>query len=386
LNPPEILFTLADAVKALNVLERLSRDLPRETPGAINLMAREGSIGDLAQCYALHGSFRWRYAEAYWRVLPEIWRTLLASGRMQLFLVENRARPPGSRIASFSITVIATDEFCREVQLGLCSYLGTELVRRYLGHELPILNREQIARANTRDGLNVILCFGGWKHDGMSREQVLALREKQAEAFYLAHRGFRFKEFLAEVIGKGSLQWIVNSGARLRRDYSRYSEKHCARIPTTSQWSWLVGLTKDEAFANPGSYLSSFFIYTPPRFHFNRSEQLLLRHALLGETSKDLAASLLVSLWTVKKRWHAIYQRVADVDHQLLLPKVANRFDIASRGAECRRRLLRYLRQHPEELRPSRLPSSVGRSTNFDRSARVCRIQLGSELSPNGTK
>ncbi len=72
----------------------------------------------------------------------------------------------------------------------------------------------------------------------------------------------------------------------------------------------------------------------------------------MGETSDELAASLFVSPWTVKKRWHAIYERVADVDHELLLPPVANSPDVTSRGAERRRHLLHYLRQHPEELRP----------------------------------
>jgi hypothetical protein len=115
-----------------------------------------------------------------------------------------------------------------------------------------------------------------------------------------------------------------------------------------------VGLTKEEALANPGSYLSSLFVYTPPRFHFNCSEQALLHHALMGKTSENLAASLSISLWTVKKRWHGIYQRVADVDRELLLPPVADGTNVTSRGAERRRYLLHYLRQHPEELRPFR--------------------------------
>jgi len=106
------------------------------------------------------------------------------------------------------------------------------------------------------------------------------------------------------------------------------------------------------AFANPGSHLSSFFVYTPPRFNFNPSEQMLLNHSLMGETSEQLARSLFISTWTVKKRWHAIYQRVADVDAELLLPPVTNTPDATGRGTERRRHLLHYLRQHLEELRP----------------------------------
>lgn len=317
-------------------------------------MAREGCVEDLVHCHALHKSLRLPYTEAASRFLPEMWRTLLSSGRMHLFLVENRARPAGARIVSFSATLFATDEFCHKARSTLRPYLGVQVARHYLARESLVLNREQVARANAHDGLNVMLCFGGWKHDGLSREQILAVREKQDEAFHLAHGGYRVREFLADAIGDEALQWMRATGAHLRRDYSDDFQKQGVPIPDRSLRPWLVGLTKEEALANPGSHLSSFFVYTPPRFHFNRSEQMLLRHALVGKTCEELATSLFISPWTVKKRWRAIYQRVTDVDHELLLP-AATSSDATSRGAERRRHLLHYLRQHLEELRPSSL-------------------------------
>lgn len=306
---------------------------------------------DLPDCQSIHKSCRLPYPEACARVLPEIWRTLISGGAMQLFLVENRARPLGSRLVSFSTTVFVTDLFCSEAQSTLPPNLGAQLAHRYLSRKLPVLNREQVARANAGEGLNVMLCFEGWKHDALSPEQILALREKQSEAFHLAHGGYRMKEFIAEPIGGEALRWMVQSGAHIRRDYAVDFQEHCVPMPRSSQRSWLVGLTKEEAIARPGSYLSSFFVHTPPRFYFTRSEQALLRHALMGKTCDELATSLFISPWTVKKRWRGIYDRVADVDHELVLP-VANNRDASSRGAERRRHLLHYLRQHLEELRP----------------------------------
>ena len=327
------------------------RDRSVGKPDGINLMAREGRAEDLPACRALHQALGLPYGEACWRVLPEMWQILLANGTMQLFLVEDRARPPGSRIVSFSATVFATDEFCSEAESTLPPHLGVQLALQYLSRELPVLKQEQVARANAREGLNVVMCFEGWKLDGLSREQILAVREKQSEAFHLAHAGYRVREVLADPVDEEELHWMLDAGAHVRRDYSRYFRKHDAAekyLPRPR----LVGLTKEEAWANPGSYLSSFFVHTPPRFHFNRSEQMLLHHALLGETSQELAASLFISPWTVKKRWHVIYERVADVDRELLLPPVANGDHVSSRGAERRRHLLYYLRQHLEELRP----------------------------------
>ena len=271
---------------------------------------------------------------------------------MQFWLVVNRARLVGSRIVSFSAALFVTDEFCSEARSKLPPYLGVELARRYLSGRLPVLNRDQVARANNDDGLNVAMCFEGWAHHGVSREQFLAIRGKQSKAFHLALGGYRIKEFLADLIGRETSQWMLDAGARIRCDYSNYFRRNGLPKRPPSQRPFLVGLTKEEALAHPGSNIASLFIYTAPRFHFNSSEQSLLHHALLGETSDELASSLFISPWTVKKRWRAIYERVADIDRELLPEPVANSLYATSRGAERRRRLLRYLRQHPEELRP----------------------------------
>ena len=315
-------------------------------------MARKGGARDLAECYVLHSRLERPYSERSWGILPEMLRALLSKGAMQLCLVVDRAKAVGSQIISFNAMVFVTDKFCSEARSKLPLHLGVELVQRYLSHQLPVLNRQQIAEANAGDGLNVAMCFEGWAHEGLSNEQVLGVREKQSEALHSALSGYRVKEFLADLLGGETLEWMLNAGARLRRNYRNYLLNSAVSEPDSSQRPCLVGLTKEEAFAHPGSNIADLFIYTPPRFHFNRSQRVLLRHALRGETCKVLAASLHISPWTVKKRWHAIYERVADVDGELLPPPIADGPNATSRGEERRRHLLNYLRQHPEELRP----------------------------------
>jgi hypothetical protein len=332
-------------------------------PEAINLIARKGTVEDLAECCALHGSLGLPYTKRSWRILPEMWRTLLSGGAMQLCLVANRARLVGSRIVSFSTVLFVTDEFCSEARSKLRPYLGVELARQYLSRELPVLNREQVARANAGDGLNVITCFEGLAHDGFSPEQLLAVRGKQNEALHLGISGYHVKEFLADPVGEETSQWMLDAGARLRRDYSNYFRKHHLPKPESSRRPCLVGLSKEEALAHPGCNIAGLFVYTAPRFHFSRSERVLLQHALMGETCEKVAASLFLSPWTVKKRWHAIYDRVADIDSELLPPPIAYGARPSSRGAERRRHLLNYLRQHLEELRPYASPRRrTGRS------------------------
>lgn len=338
------------------MFERLAREQQSKMIYGISLIAREGFTEDLATSYTLHQSLGLPYTEACWHALPHMWHALLSKGAMKLFLVEDRARPLGSRIVAFNAIVFGTDKFCLEAQSTLPPYLSVQLTHQYLSGRLPVLNRDQVARANACDGLNVVMCFEGWAQDGIWPEQSLLIREKQDEAFHLTLRGYRIKEFLADLIEWEMSQWMLDAGARLRRDYSDYFRRHKAPKLKSSQRPWLVGLTKKEAFAHPGSNIAGLFIYTPPRFHFNRSQRVLLQHALMGETCEKLATSLSLSTWTVKKRWHSIYDRVADVDRELLPCSIAYGLDASTRGAERRRHLLNYLRQHLEELRPYEAP------------------------------
>ena len=338
------------------LFQRATWEQPARRPDGVNLIARRGTVEDLADCCALHRSLGLPYNKRIWRILPEMWRTLLSKGAMQLCLVANRAGLVGSRTVSFNAVLFVTDEFCSEARSKLPPYLGLELAHQYLSTELPVLNRDQVAQANAGAGLNVIVCFEGWAHNRLSAEQVLAVRAKQSEALRLSLSGYRVKEFLAYPVGEDALQWMLNAGARIRRHYFNYFRNSTVFRPVFSQRPSLVGLTKKEALAYPGSSVADLFIYTPPRFLFSRSQRILLQHALTGETCETLAASLSVSRWTVKKRWHAIYDRVADVDNELLPASSAYSAHASPRGAERRRHLLNYLRQHLEELRPYESP------------------------------
>jgi DNA-binding CsgD family transcriptional regulator len=240
-----------------------------------------------------------------------------------LSLVADRTKPVGSRIVSFSAIVFVTDEFCSEARSKLPPYLGVELARQHLSRQLPVLNREDVARANAGDGLNVMMCFKGWVRDALSPEELFAVRVKQDEAFHRGLSGYQIKEFLADSAGEETSQWMLDAGARLRRDYSNYFRKNHRPKPESSRRPCLVGLNKEEALAHPGGNIADLFVYTAPRFHFSRSQRVLLQHALMGETCEKLAASLSISPWTVKKRWQAIYDRVTDGDSELLPRPIA---------------------------------------------------------------
>jgi hypothetical protein len=136
----------------------------------------------------------------------------------------------------------------------------------------------------------------------------------------------------------------------------RKSTEDFARTPH------IVGITRELEFGRPGSWVGTLFDYHAPRFHFTSGEQRLLICAIYNRTATNpaLAQKLKVSLPTVKKMWLSIYDRVTKQTPELI-GEGSKASAVSKRGQEKRRRLLAYLQEHPEELRPvSRRPNATG--------------------------
>jgi DNA-binding CsgD family transcriptional regulator len=135
----------------------------------------------------------------------------------------------------------------------------------------------------------------------------------------------------------------VHESAGVWRAVAEYPE--CGR-------AWLL-LTMAEALAVSGSVAGPLFDYHEPVLGLRRAEKQLLAEALKGGTDKELAATLNLSLATVKKRWASLFERIAKVRPELL-PEAERRESLDSRGPQKRHRILAYVRAHPEEIRPYR--------------------------------
>lgn len=82
-----------------------------------------------------------------------------------------------------------------------------------------------------------------------------------------------------------------------------------------------------------------------------KSDQELLAAAMNGSTDMELSKELGLKLPTLKKRWAAVFNRVA-IAKPDLLPGHDDHLDSQARGRQKKHRLLAYVREHPQELRP----------------------------------
>jgi hypothetical protein len=283
--------------------------------------------------------------------LPKVWLRLLASDSMVTGVFEETQ---GRRTSPWcvGVSVIVTDDFLAELKKPPLRWIGPELARRLARDESPLMSARQLREANTAGGLNAVVWEGCIRAGHEGRPDLF---HYVIGGFLDSHRGYLWKEIVAansESVAR--LQRTLYSGGRLWDPAAgRYVETVERDLQEVVGEPHLVGMTRDLARARQSDWVDALFHYRPPKVGFSRAEQLLLLTELRNEagTDQELAAALSVSMPTIKKMWLSIYRRAAGLPE--LTPDGGEPgHEPARRGKEKRRRLLAYLRDHPEELRP----------------------------------
>ena len=288
--------------------------------------------------------------------LPELWREWLRDGRLQMTVLEDGERPPERRLVAFGCSVFISDAFTAELRAGcLPPSPAAHVARRDLEGRSSVLPLDAVRRANSGDGLNVLVLHIGWNEVNLTPDEVRWVKSKLIEAFGYTHGGYQLKEFLQEVYTEEEMRRGLVAGSLLRTDYAHFYAEGDMLLPPPSLRPYLIGTSRAEV--PDGCTIAPAFFCTPPRFFFRPWEQDILHLALLGKSDAEAMAALHISHSTVQKRWRTIYERAAAVLPTILPQEaIAEKASSQTRGSEKRRHLLAYLRHHPEELRPILVP------------------------------
>lgn len=309
---------------------------------------RSADVTDCVDIVRSHPMLGPQYGREIEHLAP-LWKQLLGREAFRAFVFEE-TRTGRVRIVGVGISVFVSDTFVAELKSPPFVWIGPEITRRILRRNSPLLSDKELRKANSDGGL----CLTPWIA-AFDAEHPLSLDAHTGmfAAFVAEHRGFQLKELVSSTISPENLEGAIRSGGLLvdpaTGHYIDTVDRPLAEIFAQPH---LVGLTKELANARFGTWIGSLFVYTPPHFGFSPSEQRLLLTALRGGTDEDLARELGVSLSAVKKTWRSIYARVA-LRAPGLIPDPVPEELTSERGREKKQRLLAYLREHPEELRPA---------------------------------
>jgi hypothetical protein len=310
-------------------------------------------VRESVEIIAKHPVISSRYGSAI-ADLPAAWLRMLSDGAGDawVFLVEEGQRAP---ICMVGVSVIVNDHFVRELKTPPHFWSGPELTKRILRGDFPALSETQLRKANSHDGLNLIVWEGCARREFESDPELYRFA---MDAFVQLHRGYLWKEVINTPTESAErLHWTMKTGGFLwDAAADRYVDSWNGSAEEIVSKPHVTGVTRKELLERPGlsaaSWVGRLFDYHPPLLGFNRSEQRVLSSALTGATDEHLSRTLETSVPAIKKAWTSIYRRVADQLPDLVPDALQSDAGGAPRGREKRRELLAYLREHPEELRP----------------------------------
>ena len=276
-------------------------------------------------------------------VVAHEWRVLLENPATLSFVAEDAGRAPERRLVGCGQLAFVTDGFVRRARSDTASRVNVQATHPLPDGSWPLLTPLEVARANGGAGLNGL--FTRWTRATLPPDELRLVGRFMHDAGLSQTRGYQFKELLIEAIGEAARDSGLHAGFLQRRSLSGPQDD----LPAAKR-PFLMGLTREEAHQREGSVMGHYFIHCPPRFGFTARQQEMLRLSLRHPELSDeaLAEALGVSVGAAKNWWKLVYERVSKADPDLL-PLVAGG---RARGPEKRRRLLQYLREHPEELRP----------------------------------
>jgi hypothetical protein len=303
-------------------------------------------IQTCAELIASHPLERKRYGKLA-NELSSAWEQSLRAGALITGVIEDVDAVKPS-LQGFGVNTFVTDEFVRYCKAPAMRWIGPGLVRRLMRGQSPILAPKAIRNANSRDGLNLaswaaFLC----PKNKADRDRV---QIELMNGFMQEHCGYMLKEIISQPIEPVMMEVVLNSGGFLwNSGQGRYTKVNHFNAQEVLQRPFILGANR-ETTSRYLSLTTILFQYNRPRIYLKPAQQRLLLAAIKGLKDDEISDDLRVSLSFVKKTWSGIYDRVVERLPELNLD-ISTRL-VPQRGKEKKQRVLSYLRDHPEELRP----------------------------------
>jgi hypothetical protein len=334
----------------INSSKRLPRRVTKGRRTSLGIHWRAMRAEDVRECVeivATHPILGPRYGPAI-AELRAVWLGLLGREAFRAVVFEE-VQDPSIRRTGVGVSAFVSGDYLQRMKTPPFFWVGHDLTMRIAHGESPLLSDKETREANRNGGLNLLCWEGAIRWEYANRADAHAALYS---AFVEQHRGFLLKEIIGGTVNPENLAGTLRSGGQFLNTEGKYVDSAESAQHEEFTVPHYVGLTREVALSRMGSWMGSLFIHESPRFCFRPSEQRLLLTALRSGTDEKLSDDLGISLSAVKKTWLLIYERVS-----AHLPGYSSDHEPGQgtndRGKEKKQRLLAYLREHPEELRPA---------------------------------
>ncbi|MEO8805121.1 MAG: hypothetical protein ABI433_03510 [Burkholderiaceae bacterium] len=313
---------------------------------APRLRHRPSTRADIAECMGLLPA--WLALDEPTRAqLPELWLRLVDEPSVQSSVTEDLARPAGSRILSWGVSMCLAPGLVAELGLDAAPepYVVRRVYRALLDRRFQSMSDREMGQANAAADLRLLAMHFDMKGSDLNDPLMQSLMVMGAESFRVGLSGYNTRSIYYEN-SEFNEPWMLTTGF-LHRPHAREAPQTAAPGDTMRYYR----VTRDEALATtPGSTVRHIFEHHTPMFRLSASQRRLLWLSLFDDNDDALEQRLGVSMHGLKKLWRGIYERIQDQQPDFF--GEASGDDDGKRGREKRRQVLAYVRQRPEELRP----------------------------------
>ncbi len=287
------------------------------------------------------------------RELPRILDRLLEEERLIGGLIEDYDAAGDRTAIAATLSAFVPPEF-REAYLDrpwpcLTNWL---LLRCLKGDTELFLDRARQGQGNLATGLDLVMLDYIQSPMDFTSPKGRRIMTVFFPFFLSVHRGYNLNSMIVEA-GAVYEQMALSAGFRLYKTLDLDSDPPAEPVPAATPPKRAVYLFQRDMAADmpPSTPVSAVFTYLPPCFRFTAGEQRMLLRAIEGLTDEEIAGTLNVSRDAVKQTWRSIYDHVIQV-----MPDLIDRGQVVAgeggRGQEKRRRIVAYVRDNAQELRP----------------------------------
>jgi hypothetical protein len=266
-----------------------------------------------------------------------IWNALFDDPSFHGTVMESEVPLGGGTIVGCGMGVFVASAFADQEIANPQPGLNPRIIASIASGKPVVLTRAEIAAGNAGPGIDFVNLHGAWRDGILTPDQLAEVHALLGTSFVEHFAGYHFNRVLKEAIGASRIALARATG----------TYRLLAEFPESE--SALAAATRESVQAAPYSVAAAMYRYQPPVLRLRPAEQALLTAALSGKTDAELSVDLGLSIEATKKRWLSVFGRIDQFKPEILNQSDS---DTEGRGPQKRHRILAYIRNHPEELRP----------------------------------
>jgi hypothetical protein len=283
------------------------------------------------------------------------WQRLRRARSFRSVVIESDVPIKGHRIVGFAANVFVSASFAEREIADPRPGLNARLISSIASGDAVVLTAKQLAYENTQGCLHLIVLQPCSMPAVLTPEECQDVLRQVSLANLSCFDGYRVRQVLLEVTSATEIEYAKSFQVwKLLSTLEDYHRRNPGNSWNRDRALFAIDFAGGHSFEVTGGHNRE------PILGLRNSDQELLEAALRGTTDMELSAELGLKLPALKKRWASVFNRVA-VAKPDLLPGLDGDVDRQTRGRQKKHRLLAYVREHPEELRPFLHPQTSQR-------------------------